>query len=181
MRVDYVYMLFVLLMPLIPAFLLFWFLPSSSEVEGPFKGLKIKLGGAFGAYIVAVVLSWQVAVSLLQPTWSDNWNLIAHVNFDGSQAKHPSPSEALVLVHPPTAVIDSSGVLQMQVTLPVVHTSASEIPSLIISHEGYEPVSVMLDPDGHHLAAYGGEDYKVSFDKRKHEIVVNKPVFLAPQ
>jgi hypothetical protein len=83
MSVDYVYMLLILLIPIIPAFILFRFLPSSANVKGPLKGLDIKLGGAFGGYIVAVILSWRVALSLLTPTWSDNWNVVAHVKFAG--------------------------------------------------------------------------------------------------
>ena len=42
MRVDCVYMLLTLLLPLLPAFVLFRFLPSSSDVQGPFKGLTVK-------------------------------------------------------------------------------------------------------------------------------------------
>lgn len=57
MRIDFEYMLLVLLLPLIPAFVLFRFLPSAANVEGPFKGLTIKLGGAFAGYFVTVLLS----------------------------------------------------------------------------------------------------------------------------
>jgi hypothetical protein len=65
MRVDCVYMLLILLLPLLPAFVLFRFLPSSSDVQGPFKGLTVQIGGAFAGYFLTVLLSWQVAV----PSW----------------------------------------------------------------------------------------------------------------
>jgi hypothetical protein len=47
----------VLLLPLIPAFLLYRFLPSKTSVAGPFKGLSVKLTGAFGGYFLLVLIS----------------------------------------------------------------------------------------------------------------------------
>lgn len=47
----------ILLIPAAPAYLLYAVLPSSADVSGPFKGLNIKLGGAFGGYFLLVLLS----------------------------------------------------------------------------------------------------------------------------
>jgi hypothetical protein len=46
----------VVLLPLVPAVLLFKFLPSDASAEGPWKGLKIKVGGSFAGYFLMVVL-----------------------------------------------------------------------------------------------------------------------------
>src|ERR1700720_3113161 len=46
----------VVLLPILPAYLLFRLLPSSSNVSGLLQGLEIKLGGAFGGYFILVVL-----------------------------------------------------------------------------------------------------------------------------
>ncbi len=46
----------IVLCPLLPAFILFKFLPTEAKVEGPWQGLKIKLGGAFGGYFLLVLL-----------------------------------------------------------------------------------------------------------------------------
>jgi len=175
---DYVFMLLILLLPLLPAFILFRFLPGSADVEGPFKGLTIKLGGAFAGYIVAVLLSWQVAKSLLAPTWSDNWTVVAQVKLDGSPTGGPNVSDSLVLVHPPTPDLDSEGRLQMMVAIPRVHSGAIDIPRLIVACEGYETANVPLDPDSMHLGAYGGKDYQVAFNSKKHQIIVRQPIVL---
>jgi hypothetical protein len=176
-------MLLILLIPIIPAFLLFRFLPSSTIIQGPFKGLDVNVGGAFGGYIVAVFLSWQIASSLLAPMWSDNWNVVAHLKFADQAGNRPSPSEALVLVHPPTPKIDSDGLIQLTVAIPRVHTSSIELQRLIVAKDGYETVAVPLDPDHKHLASYGGEDYQVSFDATNKQITVMEPIVLtkAPQ
>src|SRR5258708_14853061 len=56
----------VLLLPLIPAFLLYKFLPSRTSVGGPFKGLNIKLTGAFGGYFLLVITAIGVFFPLLK-------------------------------------------------------------------------------------------------------------------
>jgi hypothetical protein len=56
---DYriIYLLIIIIAPVIPAFLLFKFLPkSSANASGPFKGLQIKLGGAFAGYFPVFLL-----------------------------------------------------------------------------------------------------------------------------
>jgi len=48
-----------LLVPLIPAVLIFWLFPkTSADVSGPFAGLKLKLGGAFGAYFILCLMGY---------------------------------------------------------------------------------------------------------------------------
>ena len=178
MNVDYVYTLLILLIPIIPAFILFRFLPGSANVQGPFRGLDIKLGGAFAGYIVAVILSWWIVSSLLAPTWSDNWNVVAHLKFAGQGGNQPSPTEALILVHPPTPEIDSNGLIQLTVAIPRVCKNSYELQRLIVAQDGYETVAIPLDPDRKHLASYGGEDYQVSFDVSKKQIIVTQPIVL---
>jgi len=56
----------VLLLPLVPAFLLYKFLPSKTNVSGPFKGLNLKLTGAFGGYFLLVVTAIGVFFPLLK-------------------------------------------------------------------------------------------------------------------
>lgn len=178
MRIECVYMLLVLLLPLIPAFVLFSFLPSSANVEGPLKGLKLKLGGAFAGYFVTVLLSWQIAKSFVEPTWSDNWNVVAQIAFDGAPVNHPPATQAVVLVKPPTAEIENSGWLQMMVPIPRVHSGAIDIQRLVVAVDGYETVNVPLDPDNRHLGVYGGQDYQVTFDEKHHQIRIGKPIVL---
>lgn len=177
MRIDCLYMLLILLLPIIPAFVLFRFLPSTADVHGPFRGLTIKLGGAFAGYFVTVLLSWQVAKSMVEPSWSDNWNVVAQISFDDG-GSHPPATQAVVMVKPPTADIDSNGHFQMMVPVPRVHTSAVDLQRLIVAFDGYETVNVPLDPDKKHLGLYGGQDYQVTFDDRNHWIVVGKPIIL---
>lgn len=47
----------ILIIPLIPAFVIYKFLPSKTVVKGPFKGLNVNLTGAFGGYFLLVIIS----------------------------------------------------------------------------------------------------------------------------
>lgn len=58
----------IILLPLVPAYILYRILPSGAEVDGPFQGLKIKLTGAFGGYFVLAMLSFAVVHILLPPS-----------------------------------------------------------------------------------------------------------------
>src|SRR5258705_5318010 len=56
----------ILLLPLIPAFILYKFLPSKTNVSGPFKGLNLKLTGAFAGYFLLVLTAIGVFFPLLK-------------------------------------------------------------------------------------------------------------------
>lgn len=57
---DLIYIIAWFILPLIPAFILFKFLPSTGKVEGPLKGLALKFGGAFAGYLVLFLVSYNV-------------------------------------------------------------------------------------------------------------------------
>jgi hypothetical protein len=47
------------ILPLIPAFLLFKFLPGTGNVKGPLKGMEVKFGGAFAGYLILYLISYK--------------------------------------------------------------------------------------------------------------------------
>lgn len=178
MRIDTEYMLLVLLLPIIPAFLLFRFLPASADVSGPFQGLKIKLGGAFAGYFITALFAWQVAQGLLKPKWSDNWTVVAHVTFDPTSGEHPSANLARVWIEPPNAVPEPTGSLSVKEVPIKLVADGDNIPYLIVALDGYQMVSVPLDSEGKVNAAYGAPDYRVTFDEKTHEILIGNPIVM---
>ena len=57
---TWITLLIIVLAPLVPAMLLFKYLPSTAGVEGTWKGLPIKIGGAFAGYFIVVIIANQV-------------------------------------------------------------------------------------------------------------------------
>lgn len=56
----------LLLLPLVVSLVLYRFVPSDTVVSGPFKGLNIKLTGAFGAYFLTVLVLVGVFYDLVE-------------------------------------------------------------------------------------------------------------------
>jgi|GEM_PF-3502066 hypothetical protein len=63
----------ITLLPLIPAYILFKFLPSESFVSGPFKGLQVNFSGATAIYFI-------IFLTIL--TTSQLWKLEAQNKLD---------------------------------------------------------------------------------------------------
>lgn len=57
-----VYLVFVIILPLIPAWIFYYMIPErggdSADVEGSLFGLNIKFGGAFAGYLILVIVAW---------------------------------------------------------------------------------------------------------------------------
>jgi hypothetical protein len=64
---DLTYVVVVVLVPTIPAFLLYKYLPKGkTTVGGPFRGLDIKLSGAFAGYFLVLLIATSLTVFLIK-------------------------------------------------------------------------------------------------------------------
>src|SRR2546426_12406506 len=54
--VNLIWVFTAILLPVIPALLLYKLLPSTADVSGPFHGMQVKLGGAFAGYFLLVLV-----------------------------------------------------------------------------------------------------------------------------
>ena len=94
---------YILLIPLIPAFLLYTKLPSKTAVDGPFKGLNIKLSGAFSGYFLLVLIAISITVMTDKLNHSQSqelWTLDGQINFG-------SPQETKIFISGSSSVRDN--------------------------------------------------------------------------
>lgn len=153
----------IVLLPLIPAFILFKTLKSTAQVDGSgasFGGLKVSLGGAFGGYVALTVF---IATYFAHMPHVTTWRVTGELQFPGG-----TPSVVTCEVHPPEFTIDGEN--QFKLDLPIDEDGA--LPSIVIAANGYQTKTIDLtNPDG----KIGGR-----YDAKKYASVstihVNKPI-----
>jgi hypothetical protein len=127
------------LLPLAPAVLIYWLFPNTPvTVSGPLSGLTVRAGGAFGAYLVVLLLTYgqlrtiNQSISMLE---SQFWNVKGTVQLIDSKARP----------------IDSPDLLQkyMVVTKPDTHMfDKYEIKLRIVQEmDGSLPITVIKIPE----------------------------------
>lgn len=160
---DLIILSTLVLLPLIPAFLLFKALPSTAVVKGPLTGLNIDLGGAFGGYVaLTVFIATFYATRMSGPeTWTVEGQLQA---LEGEV-----PSAINCTLRPPVLKIDDD---KFQFNIPIV--DPSKPLRLVFDAPGYVKETVDLKgPDGRFGGAYDPKIYKSS-----QTIVLGKPIVL---
>jgi hypothetical protein len=121
----------VILLPIVPAFLLFHALPSKAFVSGPLEGLKINLGGAFAAYFAVVVLviaSHNILFPVPPPISPVHvWYVRAHVTDEAGKPIEPLGSSDIAL-QPSPLMANAGGEFVLK------FYSGEEFPKLAVSH-----------------------------------------------
>jgi hypothetical protein len=87
------------LLPLVPSVLIYWLFPNTPvAVSGPLAGVSIKTGGAFGAYLVVLLLTWAELQTINQTitSWqSQFWTVKGTVQLVGP-GEQPVRSSELI-------------------------------------------------------------------------------------
>jgi hypothetical protein len=150
-----------LLIPLLPAFLLYRVLPSKTIVSGPFAGLKIDLGGAFGGYFLLVLVGlWFLRDRAANANLYERWEMKGEVELE--DAGHSRIEEKLLQVQlRPTRVQQNPPVgnrIRYTVTVPVARdpqgSAICDYDSLYFFYPGYQNGYVSIEgcsyknPDG---------------------------------
>ena len=153
----------IVLLPLVPAFLLFKLLPSRAVVKGPLQGLNVALSGAFGGYVALTVFIAAFYAQTLKPQTYRTW----HVH---GKLELPAEASAASLrwnVGPPMLQLDANNVFYFQIPV----AEGAELPDLLLEVPGYPIQSVKLS--GETLFA---KNYRKKVDKSQARIVIEEPV-----
>jgi len=99
-----VFLVFVIVLPLLPAYLLFKYLPAPGSVEGPLKGLNIRFSGAFAGYLVIFF-----SLLLAKPndfTHYHTWTVRGHVEFQRAAGEEmPNVRDVVIRLLPPHLIL----------------------------------------------------------------------------
>jgi hypothetical protein len=163
----------ILLLPLIPAYLLFKLLPSNAVVDGPLQGLRIDLSGAFAAYfaLVVLVLSTHSVWNPPPPPTSQVWTVIGRVTDSSGNAIPNLNTNDFALQNPSVVTMDTSGNFRVMVPVQFISGGAPTYPSLCISiPTAYTANCIPLDPEGAAMSA----------KKASYTMTITNPVQLQP-
>lgn len=141
----------ILLLPLIPAYLLFKLLPSNAVVNGPLQGLRIDLSGAFAAYfaLVVLVLSTHSVWNPPPPPASQVWTVSGRVTDSAGNAIPNLNTNDFALQNPSFVTMDTAGNFKVTVPVTFISGGAPAYPSLCISIPStYTANCIPLDPEG---------------------------------
>ena len=177
---DFLYIAAVILLPLFPAFIIFKLIPgSTADAQGPFQGLKLKLGGAFAGYFIVVLVAFAEVKFILAKSRVQMWEIQGTVSLADGGTPDTSIAAALVHVEPPNARIrDAYGKLRFPLAIAVEHSTEGS-PLLSISCPGYRSVTLELDPDGKHVSAYVDDAQKTVHIDKKNSVIDVGHVVLA--
>jgi hypothetical protein len=171
----------VTLLPLVPAVILFKFLPSSTAtVTGPlsgFKGLQVKFGGAFGAYFVVFLFLWH-GLDIDQPhyrTWTVSGRVVtADSNHDFR------PNEITWRVRPPDVAVNTDGTFKFQVAVLEKPSGEPTLPTVLVDLPGFASETIHLDlTDAEDASAFGSRGVlKREYHSGAREVRLLEPVTL---
>jgi len=173
--VPLVILVSVILLPILPAFLLFKALPSTAIVSGPFQGLNINLGGAFAGYFAVVVLVI-ASHSILFPTPIPPYQ-VWEVSGQVTDAKTGKPIEPLsasdVVLVPPPLEPNVAGTFKLKFYSWLGPSGDIEFPRLAVSHITYgsdNVAKIRYEPDNIDLNPGASNDVTVTRTGHRIEI-----------
>lgn len=176
----------IVLIPMIPALILYAVLPSRATVSGPFKGLNIRLQGAFGGYFVLVLVVVGVVMEqrLSDDPWPkyETWTVEGHVKFP-RDLEDENLLSLEILLEPapslPSGGLDAEHRLKFIVKIPVKRTGPApdsfEIPI----------TSIAFDHPDFHLGNLNFEKEYIVHERvtkpLQGKIIVTDPIELMPK
>ena len=142
----------LVLLPIVPAFILFKALPSRAIVSGPLQGLNIKLGGSFGAYF-AVLLVLISAHSVWDPVLVQVWTVDGNVLDENGQPFQLLQTSDILVNAPPVSVV-GPGSFHVEFAAQAGPTGDLQYPTIAIAHDALHTKLIELqrgkpstDPD----------------------------------
>ena len=171
----------IVLLPMVPAFVLFKYLHSKAKLTGPLEGFNIVLGGAFAGYVVVLVVIIKFLMPTLMPpaappTPCDLWTVTGRVEVDGAQAPALLANVQGNLRPPDLRFFSSDGRFQWQIGIlkdPMGAFGSTTIELVLPGH--HAPVVTMDGPDKKEAPF---QDYGLAYDSKEKTITIGKPINL---
>lgn len=178
------YVAAVILIPVVPAYLLYKYLPpGQAEVGGPFKGLDIKLSGAFAGYFLVLLIASSLLVFLIKtepvagapcPLPPANRYEVYTVSGKIDLRKSNLKSDRLILsLDPKEQIVLPNGTFRFDIPVKPGQGGKLDFPSLLISstEEDVENKPISLKPGA-------DPEYDLVYDDTAKTITIKSTLYL---
>jgi hypothetical protein len=140
----------LVLLPLVPAFILFKVLKSSGEIRGPLYGLTLQLGGAFAGYFaLLLVLLFSFKAYIVPPPVHVVWTVKGQVVDQEQKPLDVTTDSFALLPASPPPIAAEKGQFSVNFIPAPQDGGGVSYPTVIISYTDYLSKSVNLDPAQH--------------------------------
>jgi hypothetical protein len=166
------------LLPIVPAYLLFRVLPSTGGLKGKLHGMEIKLGGAFAGYFAVLLLIFyehNIIFAPPPPPVAFVWHLSGQVLDEKGTAVDLDTKDFQFA--PPTVQTFHDGNFTLTIPTEPEQGGGTRFPLLVISHNRYS-LKVPLDPS--ELNASLATSMGVTRDEEHREIKMLHITLKAP-
>jgi hypothetical protein len=161
------------LLPLIPAYVLFKILHSTGKVGGPFQGLKLELGGPAALYLVVFVYLMRERPKDLNHYHT--WTVSGQIAWQHPPNEaDPNVNDILVRFIPPRLGVMNQGRFSWEIPVKEDLDGTFHFPDLQLDLRDYVGVTVPLAGGG----AYGSIALKADYDQKTHTVVLRDPITL---
>ena len=182
---DITYVAAVVLIPLLPAFVLYKYLPSKTTAKGPFRGLDIKLSGSFAAYFLLLLIVTSFVIFLIKrrapetgpPRYQfEVYTVLGKVELSDESQTRPDYSGIKLSLAPPQMANNPDGSFSFQIPVRPDQIGQPDFPSLLIAHQDnrYETKTIPLGENFPNSL----EGYTVDRNKDAKTIRITNPIKL---
>jgi hypothetical protein len=171
---DVLWLLVGVLVPIVPAYVLYKSLPNRAVLKGPFQGLNVQLSGSFGGYFLLVLIVFFCPHIRQEQPKFELWEIKGRVQckdcFDGREIDRPSIS-----LNPSNVILLDTGEFRAQIARAPGQTGELSFPILVVQHPDFQTVTIDLN-DG--TPEYGQQALRLRRDQAARTITVEDAVVL---
>ena len=159
----------VTLLPLAPSLALYKILPSTGDLEGPWKGFKVKFSGAVACYLVIFFTLLETRPT--DPNHFHTWTVRGTIVTQPAVGEDdPNLNDLFVRFVPPRLGVLNQGAFEWEIPV----ADGKGFPSLQLDLKDFRGLTVPLGPTG----AYGSIALDETRDERARMIVIRTPLTL---
>jgi hypothetical protein len=163
----------LVIIPIVPAYVLFKALPSKADMKGPLQGLGLKLSGGFAGYFALLLLTFTQLPRVRQfvsPETHEVWTVEGNLQDPRGNGVLVGPCEVHFMPDPYGSF--PSGWFKTTFVTSLSEGATADFPHLSIAHSGFPPLDIPLDPK-----ALEEHNLEQTLDLPAHTIVL-KPIVL---